>query len=210
MTDYWGDWRPSIAGQWRSMPEFPGYELVFDGFDADERPIGRVRSLDRQITQGSRHRRPVARRHTGVMLSPYTLRSGAQQVVLHRDGRRSSKRIDALIAEHFGIATPECILHVLREWPPDPCAGGCGTDLQPPAAVTSATQAYMVRDAVWAAAGLKRDAGSFCTDCLEQRLGRPLVGADFGPDIPLNHPGFCDDTPRLAKLKADAAQRRSA
>lgn len=36
---------------------------------------------------------------------------------------------------------------------------------------------YMVFRSVWEAAGMQR--GFLCIDCLEQRLGRPLVSADF-------------------------------
>jgi hypothetical protein len=90
--------------------------------------------------------------------------------------------------------------HVLREWPPSACDGGCGT--------SALADMFMVYDHVWSAAGLKTFDGFYCVPCLEQRLGRELTAADINSDVPLNHPGECDDTPRLAKLKADAAHRR--
>lgn len=43
--------------------------------------------------------------------------------------------------------------------------------------------AYVVRDAVWAAAGSPR--GYLCVGCIEQRLGRRLTPADFD-SAPLN------------------------
>jgi hypothetical protein len=42
---------------------------------------------------------------------------------------------------------------------------------------------YFVLDKVWAQAGLDR--GFVCLTCLERRLGRPLVRADF-KDVPAN------------------------
>ncbi len=44
---------------------------------------------------------------------------------------------------------------------------------------------YMVADPVWDEAHPGYD-GMLCLDCLAQRLGRPLIGADF-PDLPINH-----------------------
>jgi uncharacterized protein DUF2695 len=40
---------------------------------------------------------------------------------------------------------------------------------------------YRVKDAVWAAGGLKPDGGLLCIGCLERRLGRQLNRDDFGP-----------------------------
>jgi hypothetical protein len=37
----------------------------------------------------------------------------------------------------------------------------------------------MLWDKVWAAAGLDHDDGWFCIGCIEKRLGRKLVLADF-------------------------------
>lgn len=42
--------------------------------------------------------------------------------------------------------------------------------------------AYMVSDAVWAAAGLEPNDGKLCIGCIEQRLGRTLVASDFRPN----------------------------
>ncbi|MFD5425237.1 hypothetical protein [Streptomyces sp. NPDC127084] len=52
----------------------------------------------------------------------------------------------------------------------------CGTD--------STDERYMVRDDVWAAAGMC-PFGFLCIGCIEQRLGRRLAAADF-LDLPLN------------------------
>lgn len=78
----------------------------------------------------------------------------------------------------------------------------CGVDVAPEPS-QGRWQWYMVRDAVWSAAGTGHLDGYLCVLCLEARLGRPLTGADFS-DLPLNRPGFKDDTPRLAELKAAA------
>lgn len=42
---------------------------------------------------------------------------------------------------------------------------------------------YMVHNAVWAAAGGSEGHGRdyLCLDCLEKRLGRPLLNGDFKP-----------------------------
>jgi hypothetical protein len=55
---------------------------------------------------------------------------------------------------------------------------------------------YMVRDRVWAEAGMRTGivyhyggGGDYlCIGCLEQRIGRKLHFADF-TDVPVNHPG---------------------
>jgi hypothetical protein len=44
---------------------------------------------------------------------------------------------------------------------------------------------YMVRDAVWKAAGMQPMGGCICIGCLEQRLGRRLRPKDF-PRHPFN------------------------
>ena len=38
---------------------------------------------------------------------------------------------------------------------------------------------YMVRDKMWAAAGMKPDGGMLCLDCLQHRLGYRLKLSDF-------------------------------
>ena len=59
----------------------------------------------------------------------------------------------------------------------------------------------MVHDVVWSEAGA--DAVRYlCVGCLEHRLGRALVPADFRP-LPVNVPSPLD-TPRLAALLAQA------
>jgi hypothetical protein len=46
------------------------------------------------------------------------------------------------------------------------------------------TEVYMVKPAVWKAAGLDPFSGCLCIGCLEKRLGRTLTPMDF----PRNHP----------------------
>jgi hypothetical protein len=62
-------------------------------------------------------------------------------------------------------------------------------------------QRYMVRDEVWAAAGMHPRGGWLCIPCLETRLDRPLVGRDLAPGLLVNTPGRDDDTDWLAALK---------
>jgi hypothetical protein len=50
---------------------------------------------------------------------------------------------------------------------------------------------YMVRDELWAAAGMTPDGGCLCIECLEARLGRQLDRSDF-TDASVNDPdGRC-------------------
>src|SRR5262249_21611264 len=58
----------------------------------------------------------------------------------------------------------------------------------------SRSEVYMVRAAVWEAAGMAPWGGCLCIDCLEKRIGRRLRPKDFLRDHPFNvMPG----TPRL-------------
>jgi hypothetical protein len=83
----------------------------------------------------------------------------------------------------------------------------CDCELEPDTPPESRDwQWYMVHDQVWADAGMDDLGGCLCIDCLEKRLGRPLSGADLIPDLPVNEPGYYDDTERLAQLKLEAAQ----
>lgn len=44
---------------------------------------------------------------------------------------------------------------------------------------------FMLHDDVWASLGLPEDAGWFCLQCIEKRLGRPVAQADLC-DVPAN------------------------
>ena len=55
---------------------------------------------------------------------------------------------------------------------------------------------YMIHDHVWTAVAGKDD-GMLCIGCLETRLGRTLIPADF-KDAPVNH-GFFTQSRRLYK-----------
>jgi hypothetical protein len=48
------------------------------------------------------------------------------------------------------------------------------------------SEVYMVRDAVWARAGMEPWGGCLCIACLERRLGRKLKPKDFSRDDPIN------------------------
>jgi hypothetical protein len=74
---------------------------------------------------------------------------------------------------------------------------------------------YMVKDDVWAAAGMPPDdetvpvgeSGYLCIGCLETRLGRPLTRADF--KYPEAHQEDELDTPRLRdRLRAGVSNER--
>jgi hypothetical protein len=58
----------------------------------------------------------------------------------------------------------------------------CGADTTPE---NGDHEYYMVGDGLWQAAGM--DAGYLCIGCLEKRLGRELLAADF-IDAPVNTP----------------------
>jgi hypothetical protein len=64
---------------------------------------------------------------------------------------------------------------------------------------------YMVHDHVWRAAGMEETDGYLCIGCLEDRLGRTLVAADFRSDMFMNSTdpscaeySWWHRTPRLA------------
>lgn len=64
-----------------------------------------------------------------------------------------------------------------------PCKD-CGRDTEPIASdgtpVFQAWDFYMVRDDVWAEAGMGNwDGGYICTSCLRKRLGRNIADADY-------------------------------
>lgn len=63
---------------------------------------------------------------------------------------------------------------------------------------------YMVRDEVWAAAGLGPLDGLLCLGCLERRIGRSLRPDDLD-DAPINHPDNFRSSQRLQHLKLRAA-----
>lgn len=47
--------------------------------------------------------------------------------------------------------------------------------------VIDADEWYMVNNDVWAQTGLGKQDGYLCLDCLEHRLGRPVLNGDFKP-----------------------------
>jgi hypothetical protein len=52
--------------------------------------------------------------------------------------------------------------------------------------VSERSEIYMVRNKVWAAAGMEPGGGCLCIGCLEKRLGRQLRPKDFQPRHPFN------------------------
>jgi hypothetical protein len=63
--------------------------------------------------------------------------------------------------------------------------------------ITRFSELYMVRDVIWAKAGMTDFGGCLCVGCLEKRLGRKLKPKDFQPDHPFNQPDF----PRSQRLE---------
>jgi hypothetical protein len=55
-----------------------------------------------------------------------------------------------------------------------------------PMTVTEDAEVYIVRDAVWKAAGMEPYGGCLCIGCLEKRIGRKLKPKDF-PDHIFNN-----------------------
>ena len=60
----------------------------------------------------------------------------------------------------------------------------CSRDTCPP---RQPDEWYMIRDALWSAAGMTPDGGCLCIECLENRIGRQLNYTDFA-DVPVNDP----------------------
>jgi hypothetical protein len=68
---------------------------------------------------------------------------------------------------------------------------------------------YMVRDAIWAGAGMNPD-GFLCVGCLESRIGRQLIRPDFTV-APINDPSYGRQSERLYdRLRRAAIERRVA
>jgi hypothetical protein len=66
----------------------------------------------------------------------------------------------------------------------------------------------MVKDEIWAQAGMENYGGYLCIGCLEQRLGRQLCTDDFAWNVPINlrlSPRL--ESPRLGLRKWSATQR---
>jgi hypothetical protein len=66
-----------------------------------------------------------------------------------------------------------------------------------PQTINNRSEVYLVRRAVWQAAGMEPWGGCLCIGCLEQRLGRRLKPKDFLRDHEFNHPRI----PGTARLK---------
>lgn len=104
---------------------------------------------------------------------------------LHQHGAEDRECVYLSIAKDAWLGT-------IKRWEYD-CAD-CGTD--------STDERYMVRDHVWAAAGMC-PFGFLCVGCIEKRLGRRLNASDFLA-VPLNHaPGYR----RSERLAARLASR---
>jgi hypothetical protein len=71
-------------------------------------------------------------------------------------------------------------------------------DQDVPQLINRKSEVYMVRNEVWAAAGMEPYGGCLCIGCLEKRLGRRLKPKEFDRDHPFNtSPG----TTRLLKRR---------
>jgi hypothetical protein len=70
-----------------------------------------------------------------------------------------------------------------------------------PMRIGAQSEVYTVHDHVWKAAGMEVWGGCLCIGCLERRLGRRLIPADF----PLDHPfNLAPGTPRLLERQGRA------
>ena len=72
--------------------------------------------------------------------------------------------------------------------------------------ITDQCEIYTVRDSVWKAAGMAPKGGCLCIGCLEVRLGRMLVSADF-TSAPINDPSLWD-TPGIRQRKGKGVKGR--
>ena len=81
--------------RWLPIPCFEGlYDVALPG---------RVRSLDRTVSQMSRWGRPIAYRHHGRELTPYVCDNGRLRVVLHdASHQRHLRYVDDLVKAVFG------------------------------------------------------------------------------------------------------------
>ena len=62
------------------------------------------------------------------------------------------------------------------------------------------TEIYIVKSAIWKAAGMADFGGCLCIGCLEKRLGRMLTPKDVPRDHPLNNRSLpCTDRLRLRR-----------
>jgi len=84
-------WRPVV-----------GWENFYEVSD-----WGRVRSLDRVVSQRSRWGREMQRRYQGQILNPKTRRYGHQEVILSGDGERAMKDVHQMVLESFVGPRPE-------------------------------------------------------------------------------------------------------
>src|SRR5262245_7886425 len=84
----------------------------------------------------------------------------------------------------------------------------CGMDTEPWPPHRGTQEHYIVRDEVWASAGMKighistddltmRGGGTLCVSCIENRLGRLLSIGDFAPHTLSLLKKSCESTPRL-------------
>lgn len=107
---------------------------------------------------------------------------------LHAELHRGS--IDDTTCLHLA-AYKDAWLGMTNQWQHD-CAD-CGAD--------SSNERYMVHDHVWATAGMC-PFGLLCIGCIEKRLRRRLVAADF-LDVGLNHdPGYQRSARLIDRLAA--------
>lgn len=81
-------------GAWQDIPGFEGLYQIHSA--------GAVRSVNRDVKQGSRWGHLVANAHRGRVLKPFTTGNGRQRVVLHDAAhRRHSCYIDTLLKTCF-------------------------------------------------------------------------------------------------------------
>jgi len=67
---------------------------------------------------------------------------------------------------------------------------------------------YMVHDEIWLSAGMRLNGGMLCIGCLEERLGRQLVAADF-TSYPINT-GFWQARSRRLRSRLTCREAKAA
>ena len=98
-------------------------------------------------------------------------------------------------------------LRTAKDWKRAPCAD-CGQATI--GTRTAPGEWYMVHDELWAQAGMEPCGGWLCIGCLERRLGRRLVPADFKA-VPVNDPDLMMHSDRLAsRIRGTAAAEQQA
>jgi len=116
---------------------------------------------------------------------------GSPMTILHKDAQPVS--LKGLQSEHHNCI--DCGYNTFPGAPPRELAEfQLNRDGTSPITFTDECEVYMVREAVWKAAGMEPYGGCLCIGCLEKRIGRKLKRKDFRRDHSFNDPRLpCTD-----------------